>query len=57
MVLLICAADLWGALKLAMGCVLYAVASHSYDHCGSVSLCINNYCDVFGLSLLLPWLG
>ena len=54
---LICAADLWGALKLAMVCVLYAVALHSYDHCGSVSLCINNYCDFFGLSLLLPWLG
>ena len=54
---LICAADLRGALKLAMVCVLYAVALHSCDHCGSVSLCINNYCDFFGLSLLLPWLG
>ena len=37
--------------------VLYAVALHSCDHCGSVSLCINYYCDFFGLSLLLPWLG
>lgn len=54
---LICAADLCSALKLAMVYVLYAVALHSCDHCGSVSLCINNYCDFFGLSLLLPWLG
>ena len=50
----ICAANQWGALKLVMVCVLYAVALHSCDHCGSMALCIN--CGFFGLSLLWPWL-